>query len=99
MLICSYVFLLGAGLGLAMQSLVLSVQNDFPRSDVGTATSVNNFFREVGATLGTAGALFTHRLTDQLETHLTADAAKAVGTPNRSRRPASTPCPTRSRTR
>ncbi|MDD9376907.1 MDR family MFS transporter [Streptomyces sp. ZAF1911] len=80
-LVCVYVFLLGAGLGLAMQPLVLAVQNDFPRSDVGTATSANNFFREVGATLGTAGvgALFTHRLAEQLDDRLTADAAEVVG--------------------
>ncbi len=53
-LICVYVFILGAGLGLMMQTLVLAVQNDFPSSDVGTATSANNFFREIGATLGIA---------------------------------------------
>ncbi|MEW2400843.1 MDR family MFS transporter [Streptomyces sp. NPDC046862] len=80
-LVCAYVFLLGAGLGLAMQPLVLAVQNDFPGSDVGTATSANNFFREIGATLGTAGvgAVFTHRLADQLDDRLTAGAAKTVG--------------------
>jgi hypothetical protein len=79
--LCVYVFLLGAGLGLAMQPLVLAVQNDFPRSAVGTATSANNFFREIGATLGSAavGAVFTHRLADQLENRLTADAARTVG--------------------
>ncbi|MFB6679366.1 MDR family MFS transporter [Streptomyces sp. NPDC056390] len=79
--VCAYVFLLGAGIGLAMQPLVLAVQNDFPAADVGTATSSNNFFREIGATLGTAGvgALFTNRLADQLSDRLTADAARTVG--------------------
>ncbi|MET7480655.1 MDR family MFS transporter [Streptomyces sp. NPDC005648] len=67
-LVCLYVLVLGAGLGLVMQPVVLAVQNDFPVSEVGTATSANNFFREIGATLGTAavGAVFTHRLTDRL---------------------------------
>ncbi|WP_239157700.1 MDR family MFS transporter [Streptomyces sp. SID13726] len=67
-LVCVYAFVLGAGLGLVMQPLVLAVQNDFPRSAVGTATSANSFFREIGATLGTAavGTAFTHRLTDRL---------------------------------
>ncbi len=66
--VCAYVFLFGAGIGLLMQTLVLAVQNDFPLSNVGTATSANNFFREIGATLGTAavGASFTSRLTAQL---------------------------------
>lgn len=63
-----YLFLMGAGIGLAMQILVLIVQNSFPDSQVGTATASNNFFREIGASLGGAvvGALFTARLTDLL---------------------------------
>ncbi len=79
--ICGYLFLLGAGVGLIMQNLVLAVQNAFPASDVGTATSANNFFRETGATLGTAavGAVFTHRLTDQLDSRLSAADAKVLG--------------------
>ncbi|WP_427918809.1 MDR family MFS transporter [Streptomyces sp. cg40] len=82
--VCAYVFLLGAGVGLIMQNLVLAVQNAFPASDVGTATSANNFFREIGATLGTAavGAVFTHRLTDQLATRLSTADAKVVGSTN-----------------
>lgn len=68
----SYLFLTGAGLGMMMQTLVLAVQNAFPISDVGTATSANNFFREIGATLGIAviGAIFTNRLTDALGENL-----------------------------
>jgi MFS family permease len=73
--VCAYVFLLGAGIGFLMQTLVLAVQNDFPTADVGTATSANNFFREIGATLGTAvvGTIFTNRLTDSLSTKGTGD--------------------------
>ncbi|MFF0095043.1 MDR family MFS transporter [Streptomyces canus] len=80
-LVCVYVFLLGAGLGLTMQPLTLAVQNDFPASAVGTATSANNFFREIGSTLGTAsvGSLFAHRLTNQLSDRLPTNAAKTVG--------------------
>lgn len=59
-----YLFVLGFGLGLGQQILVLIVQNEFPASMVGTATASNNFFREIGATLGVSivGALFTSRL-------------------------------------
>lgn len=80
-LVCAYVLVLGAGVGLMMQTLVLAVQNDFAASDVGTATSANNFFREIGATLGIAavGAVFTNRLADQLAARLDASAAGAVG--------------------
>jgi EmrB/QacA subfamily drug resistance transporter len=72
-LICVYLFVFGAGLGLIMQVVVLVVQNAVPASDIGTATSTNNYFREVGAALGTAvfGTLFTTRLTENLTTVFT----------------------------
>ncbi|WP_129788322.1 MDR family MFS transporter [Promicromonospora panici] len=68
----TYLFVLGAGVGLAMQILILVVQNSFPDRQVGTATAANNFFREIGASLGGAvvGALFTSRLTDLLAERL-----------------------------
>ena len=68
----AYLFIVGSGVGLAMQILVLVVQNSFPDRQVGTATGANNFFREIGASLGAAvvGALFTSRLTDLLAERL-----------------------------
>ncbi|MDO7882739.1 MDR family MFS transporter [Salinibacterium soli] len=67
-LICVYLFVFGAGLGLIMQVVVLVVQNAVPVSEIGTATSTNNYFREVGASLGVAvfGTIFTTRLTENL---------------------------------
>jgi hypothetical protein len=73
-------FALGAGLGLIMQNVVLAAQNAVPADQIGTATSTNNYFREVGATLGVAvfGTLFTSRLADNLTSALSANAADAV---------------------
>jgi hypothetical protein len=73
-------FLLGAGLGLIMQNVVLAAQNAVPASQIGTATSTNNYFREVGATLGVAvfGTLFTSRLADSLGSALAGHAEQAV---------------------
>ncbi|QCQ15698.1 MDR family MFS transporter [Microbacterium sp. RG1] len=64
-LLMGYLFVMGAGIGLGMQILVLIVQNSFSDRQVGTATAANNFFREIGASLGGAvvGALFSSRLT------------------------------------
>ncbi|WP_167951294.1 DHA2 family efflux MFS transporter permease subunit [Brevibacterium marinum] len=61
--------MLGLGLGLSMQTLVLVVQNAFPVAMVGTATASNNYFRQVGATLGMAfiGSVFTQRLLDNIK--------------------------------
>jgi len=73
-------FLLGAGLGLIMQNVVLAAQNAVSAAQIGTATSTNNYFREVGATLGVAvfGTLFTSRLADNLGSALAANAEEAV---------------------
>lgn len=64
-IICSYLGVLGVGLGMNMQILTLIVQNSFPHNVVGTATAGNNFFRQVGGSLGSAvvGSLFVGRLT------------------------------------
>lgn len=72
-----FLFILGAGIGLGMQILVLVVQNSFHDSDVGMATASNNFFREIGATLGGAlvGSMFTGRLTDLLAERMPAGGA------------------------
>ncbi|WP_443033938.1 MDR family MFS transporter [Streptomyces sp. CA2R106] len=49
-----FMLLMGAGLGLTMQTLVLSVQNAVPPQDMGTATASATFFRQLGGTAGTA---------------------------------------------
>ena len=63
-----YLFVLGAGLGLVMQVLVLAVQNSVPYETLGTATSGVTLLRGVGGSLGTAafGAIFTNKLVDGL---------------------------------
>ena len=63
------IFVLGAGLGLVMQTIVLAVQNAVDPHELGTATSANNFFREMGAAVGIAlfSTIFTSRLVTNLE--------------------------------
>jgi EmrB/QacA subfamily drug resistance transporter len=78
-LICVYLFVFGAGLGLIMQVVVLVSQNSVNPSMIGTATSTNNYFREVGAALGVAvfGTIFTTRLTENLTNVFTGAGASA----------------------
>ena len=47
-------FVVGAGLGLNMQTLVLAMQNSVSPRDIGVATSSATFFRQMGGTLGVA---------------------------------------------
>jgi MFS family permease len=61
-------FVVGLGLGLVMQILVVAVQNAVPHSQLGTATATATFFRTIGGAFGVAvlGAVFNTRLLDQL---------------------------------
>ncbi|WP_336882472.1 DHA2 family efflux MFS transporter permease subunit [Rhodococcus globerulus] len=71
-----YLFVLGAGLGMVMQVLVLAVQNAVEYRDLGTGTSGATFFRTIGASVGVAvfGAVFN----SQLAAHLTSDIPSAA---------------------
>ena len=73
-------FVMGAGLGLVMQIVVLVAQNAVAARDIGAATATNNYFREVGATLGVAvfGTIFTNALSTNLTGALTANVPQAV---------------------
>ncbi|MFF1307355.1 MFS transporter [Streptomyces sp. NPDC058307] len=63
---------LGAGIGMVMPVLVLAVQNSVRPADLGTATSANNYFRQIGGSVGAAifGTLFADRLADSLRHRL-----------------------------
>ena len=80
-LFCTYLAVMGAGLGMSMQFLTLIVQNAFPVSVVGTATASNNFFRQVGATVGASlvGGLFTSRLTSLISERMPQQALQSSG--------------------
>ncbi|WP_233521617.1 MFS transporter [Streptomyces triticagri] len=66
---------LGIGIGLIMPVLILAVQNAVRPADLGTATSANNYFRQIGGSVGAAvfGTLFAGRLTDALEDRVPAN--------------------------
>ena len=67
-LVSLYMFLLGAGVGMVMQNLVLVVQNDVPTRDLGVASSGINFFRTIGGTIGVSalGAVLATQVTDRM---------------------------------
>jgi hypothetical protein len=63
-----HMLVLGLGLGMVMQVLVLAVQNAVPYEMLGVATSGSTLFRSIGGSLGTAvlGAIFSGRLAAEL---------------------------------
>ncbi|HEY1794754.1 MAG TPA: MDR family MFS transporter [Stellaceae bacterium] len=65
---CGFVMLLGVGMGLVMQVLVLAVQNAVEYRHLGVATSGSMLFRSIGGSVGVSvfGAIFTAALTSDL---------------------------------
>jgi MFS family permease len=57
-------FVLGVGVGMLMQNLVLAAQNDVPASQLGATTSVLTFFRSLGGAIGVSvlGAVLADRV-------------------------------------
>ncbi|HEV7948209.1 MAG TPA: MDR family MFS transporter [Glaciihabitans sp.] len=83
-----YMAVLGAGLGMLMQNLVLVVQNSIEVKNLGVATSAVTFFRSLGGTVGVSvlgsilGTIVTQQITDgigDLTPAEQADAASALG--------------------
>jgi EmrB/QacA subfamily drug resistance transporter len=69
--------LVGAGLGLSMQTIVIALQNSVDFKDMGVATSSNTFFRSLGSVFGTAlfGSILTNRVAHYLQSGFTDLAA------------------------
>ena len=67
-----YMVVLGLGLGMVMQVLVLAVQNAVPYEQLGVATSGSTLFRQIGGSIGVAlfGAIFANQLQSELADRL-----------------------------
>ncbi|MEU7818488.1 MDR family MFS transporter, partial [Pseudonocardia sp. NPDC049154] len=74
-----YLAVLGLGMGMTMQNLVLAVQNTVKVTDLGAASSTVTFFRSLGGTIGVSvlGAILATRVAD-LTTQGLSDAGVPV---------------------
>ncbi|MFE5112317.1 DHA2 family efflux MFS transporter permease subunit [Streptomyces sp. NPDC001981] len=63
--IAIFMFVMGLGIGMMMQNLVLATQNQVAPSDLGSASSVVTFFRSLGGAIGVSalGAVLGNRVT------------------------------------
>jgi EmrB/QacA subfamily drug resistance transporter len=77
-----YLVILGAGIGLSMQVLVLVVQNTSSFEDLGVATSGVTFFRTIGSSFGAAifGSLFLNFLDSRMSSALRVSGASTEAT-------------------
>jgi len=64
-LVSLFMFVMGAGVGMLMQNLVLAVQNTLDVSEVGSGTATVAFFRTLGGAIGVSalGAVLGNRIT------------------------------------
>ncbi|MFG1605957.1 MDR family MFS transporter [Actinoplanes sp. NPDC049265] len=71
--------LVGIGVGMTMQNLVLAVQNTVALKDIGAASSTVAFFRSMGGTIGVSvlGAVLANRVTDTITSQLPAAASQS----------------------
>ncbi|GGZ41139.1 MFS transporter [Streptomyces poonensis] len=78
-----YMFVLGVGIGLSMQVLIIAVQNTVDYHDLGTATSGVTFFRTLGSAFGTAvfGTIYANALSPNLQDGVAAAVRTGVADP------------------
>ena len=76
-----YMVVVGLGVGLVMQVLVVAVQNSVPYEQLGTATSTATFFRTIGGAFGVSllNSVFNSRLLPQLaKAHVPPAALRSI---------------------
>lgn len=75
-LVALYMLVVGTGVGMLMQNLVLATQNTLPIADMGAGTATVAFFRTLGGAIGVSalGAVLSNRVQ-----HLLADGLTGIG--------------------
>jgi EmrB/QacA subfamily drug resistance transporter len=75
-----FMMVVGMGVGMVMQVIVVAAQNSVPYSRLGTATSAATFFRTIGGGFGVAlfGAIFNSRVFAELTTYLPSSAMRHI---------------------
>ncbi|GIF24736.1 EmrB/QacA subfamily drug resistance transporter [Actinoplanes tereljensis] len=78
-LLSIYMLVLGVGVGMLMQNLILAAQNDVPAAELGATTSALTFFRSMGGAIGVSalGAVLANRVTTLFTERFGASAAAA----------------------
>lgn len=80
--IAIYMFVMGLGIGMMMQNLVLATQNQVDPKDLGSASSVVTFFRSLGGAIGVSalGAVLGTRVTHYVKDGLASAGVDGAGT-------------------
>ncbi|WP_019610650.1 MFS transporter [Nocardiopsis sp. CNS-639] len=82
LIVCGGMVLMGLGVGMSMQNLVLVVQNSVPLREIGAASGTVAFFRTLGGTMGVSvlGAFLANRVSTNISDGLSeAGASPTAG--------------------
>ena len=76
-----YMAMIGLGVGVVMQNLVLVVQNSVKATNLGSASATVTFFRSLGGAIGVSalGALLGHQVSSRVTSGLAAIGAPSTG--------------------
>src|SRR5215210_4178848 len=76
----AFMVLVGAGVGMLMQNLVLVMQNAVRQSDIGAGSSLIAFFRSLGGAIGVSvlGALLAAKVSSSIAAGLAAQGIRAA---------------------
>lgn len=77
------IIIIGVGIGMALQTYTLIVQNAVVQADMGVATATTQLFRSIGSTVGVAllGTIMTSSMAREIPRHLSATASGGAGLP------------------
>ncbi|WP_211590400.1 MFS transporter [Microbispora sp. H11081] len=80
-IVAVFMFLVGVGIGMTQQNLVLAVQNEVRAEDLGAGSALVAFFRSLGGAIGVSvlGAVLVHRVKNYLEEGLSALGVSGTG--------------------
>ncbi|MFC0186784.1 MDR family MFS transporter [Fictibacillus aquaticus] len=75
-----FMVVLGLGMGLVMPTLMIAVQNEFPKSQLGEVTAASTFFRSIGGTIGITilNAVMNHQLNDKIKDSVNGESNPVV---------------------
>ncbi len=78
----AYLVIVGAGMGCVMSNVIVAAQNVMPKKDMGVVSSSMSLFRSIGGTVGVTilGTIVNHRMVDELNRNLSAEAIAALPT-------------------
>ncbi len=75
-----YMVVLGFGMGLVMPTLMIAIQNEYPKHQLGQVTSASTFFRSIGGTIGITilNTVMNHSIDNKMQDAISAESDPVI---------------------